>query len=617
MFICVALFLAFGQAAVAYGDWLQPATQGVQIVEKAPSTWKVVSAVSGEFTVESAQEYQTKPGQSFEINLRIQVDLTTKALPELVCYDASGKEIPIRSSLVTGPQFSTTEWQEYRRVFPTRPGTASVRARVRASGRGEIGLANLEFRPKRVDPYLTGALISQPHPKSRGGVMLESDQGIINTSLMTQEDRDGDGRWALVSIDLDNATRPQQKGVDWRTSFEDNPNEIFWSDGAVLKSDSVREDREPSFSQGLPFRMQVHPGPYDVFINDPGRAVAVSLDGKSWKRHEGGSEISLGRFGAESGTIEFWVDACYRDPVSAGPVYFDYVRLYPTSDAPSTDRLLAAALRRPDRLVRTSVEKRETSITVSGPQFAEGRNWPVRLGLPVPQGELASPEQVAVLNSEGTRIPSQNRSMATWPDGSVKWVHLDFRHDFSKNREGRYTAAYGNQVRSMPSSAAVRIQPTADGLELDTGAIRFLVSKRHFGILENVRLATGKLMQKSPIAVEIAEVGGKIWRALELPVERIEVEQSGPMHAVIRVETKLAESGKPSVGFYHRVRIHAYAGSPLVQMDYFVANTDSRPAENVGGSMASKVPVKSIALRVQPAEPITGAVHEAGRAGSS
>ena len=606
---------AVAQSA-ATSTWLPPAVGGVQISEAGTDGSRVTSSVVGEFTFESAQRYEAKLGDSFEINVRLKVDLTTKALPELVCYDASGKEIPVSSSLVTGPQFSTTEWQEYQRVFPTRPGTASVRARVRASGRGEIGLANLEFRPRRVDAYLTGALISQPHPKSRGGVMLESDQGIINTSLMTQEDRDGDGKWTLVSIDLDNATRPQQKGVDWRTSFEDNPNEIFWSDGAVLKSDSVREDREPSLSRSLHFRMKVHPGPYNVFMNDPGRAVAISLDGKSWKRHQGGSEISLGTFGAESGTIEFWVDACYRDPVSTGPVYFDYVRIYPTPDAPSVDRLLAAALRRPDKLVRTAAENRETGITVSGPQFVEGRNWPVRLGLPVPQGELSSAEQVAVLNSEGTRIPSQNRSMATWPDGSIKWVHLDFMHDFSKTKEGHYTAAYGNQVRSMPSSAAVRIQPTADGLEVDTGAIRFLVSKRHFGVLENVRLASGKVLQKQPIVSEIVEVGGKTWHGLELPIERIQVEQSGPLHAVILLETKLAESGKPSTGFYHRARIHAYAGSQLIEIDYFVANIDSRHADDVGGSMASKVVVKSIALRIQPAEGITAALHEGGLGGS-
>ena len=154
----------------------------------------------------------------------------------------------------------------------------------------------------------------------------------------------------------------------------------------------------------------------------------------------------------------------------------------------------------------------------------------------------------------------------------------------------RYSVAYGNHVHCLPSPlAAVRIQSTDAGLEVDTGAIRFLVSKSRFGILEAVRQSSGEMLQSGPIAAEIVEAGGRTWRAAELPVEKIEVEQSGPLHAVIRAETRLAPSGKPAAGFYHRVRIHAYAGSSLVQLDYFVANTDSRAAGDVGGSMASKV----------------------------
>jgi hypothetical protein len=35
-----------------------------------------------------------------------------------------------------------------------------------------------------------------------------------------------------------------------------------------------------------------------------------------------------------------------------------------------------------------------------------------------------------------------------------------------------------------------------------------------------------------------------------------------------------------------------------VEIDYFVANTDSRPAKNVGGSMVSKVVIKSFTVHV-------------------
>jgi hypothetical protein len=599
---------AIAAEPAAGGVWLPPSRPEVQISDAGPGAWKIRSGQPGDFTLESARRYAAAPGESFEIRVRIKVDLATWARPDLVCYDAAGREIEASRAIKSAPSSTTTDWQSFRLVFPVLPGAASVGARIRASGRGEIVVADLEVERTKIDPYQTGALVSQPHPRTRTGVVIESNLNIVNTELLSDQDRDGDGRWAVISIDLDRLTRRESKGVDWRTNFEDNPNEIFWSDGAVLKSDTVWQDRRPDVKRALHFRTRLHQGPYRALMSDPGRSVAVSLDGKTWRRCEGGGEIELGVFAAGDGLVEFWVDACYRDPVSAGPVYFDYVRFLPTLGTPSVERLYQAARQKPRRLERGSREEKTVEIGVRAPRFALGDHWPVRCGLPVPQGELADAQHAAVVNAEGVPVTSQNRVMATWPDGSVKWLFLDFLHDFSGNGEGRYRVAYGNRVHAAPPPAAVQLRPTAQGLEVDTGAIRFLVPKKRFGILEAVRRSGGGMLQEQPIAAEIVETGGRIWRALDLPVEKIEVEQPGPLHAVIRSETRLARSGRPAEGFYHRVRIHAYAGSPLVQIDYFVANTDSRPAKDVGGSMASKVAVKSIALKLRPARPITAAV---------
>ena len=225
--------------------------------------------------------------------------------------------------------------------------------------------------------------------------------------------------------------------------------------------------------------------------------------------------------------------------------------------------------------------------------MTRGANWPVRAGLPIPQGELADPQRATVTDTAGRQLPSQNRALATWPDGSVKWLYLDFTHDFSKTPKETYVVEYGNSVRALPAPSSVKIESTPTGLRVDTGALRFFVSKQRFGLIE----------QAEPVAVEITESAGRIWRALDLPVETLRVEQAGPMHAVILAETKLPASGKPAEGFYHRARIHAFANSPLVQVDYFVANTDSRP----------QVAVKTIALKLKsPAQVGVEASEEQG-----
>ena len=117
------------------------------------------------------------------------------------------------------------------KCFSVQPGSATVRARVRAAARAKSSWPIFSF--SRNPSILTkqGALVTQLHASLRNGVVLESNFGIVNTSAVSKEDRDGDGKWALVSVDLDKLTEPSKKGVDWRSNFEGNPNEILWSGG--------------------------------------------------------------------------------------------------------------------------------------------------------------------------------------------------------------------------------------------------------------------------------------------------------------------------------------------------------------------------------------------------
>ncbi len=362
----IALFLLLAQPGS--GQTYRVQAEGVSLRTQINEA-VVTSAIDSDFDLLSEQQLPARPGDVFEISVRIMVDLHTRALPELACFDAAGREIPGRSALDAGPSTTTTAWQDLHRMFPVMPGTAGVRARIRASGKGEIRLASLIFRPAQVDTYKTGALVTQIYPRNRAGLVLESNLGIVNLEQVSRDDRDGDGKWALILVDLDQLSKMEEKGVDWRTKFEYKPNEIYWSDGAVLKSDTIREDRAPDFNRSLHFRMKVHAGPYRAIMNDPGRAVAVSVDGQTWKRYEGGEEAELGTLPVKNGTLELWVDACYRDPVSVGPVYFDYVRLFAKDDKASDDRLFKAAYHIPAPLARGSVDEKKVPVKVADGAF--------------------------------------------------------------------------------------------------------------------------------------------------------------------------------------------------------------------------------------------------------
>jgi hypothetical protein len=613
----IVLMCTLPGRALGVESWLAPTNPRVRLIAGPEGSWQVTSLEGDEFTLDSAQRFDARTGDTFAVSVRIRVGIDTKALPELVSYDERGVEIAGRPALANAPDNFSTNWQHYHRVFAAAPGAASVRARIRGSGRAAIELAQLESHPVQVNSYETGMLVDPTYASLRKGVVLESNFGILNEDRVSTADRDGDGRWALIVVDLDRLTEPPRRGEDWRSRFEYNPGAIFWSDGAVLKSDTVPEDSPPDRSRALHYRARVRPGPYRVRVSDPGRAVSLSLDGANWMRHEGGREIDLGVRDLKEGVVEFRLDACHRDHVSVGPVYFDYVRLSPAPDPAFVETLVRRARQEPVSPLRGSVDEKAVAITVRSPRYAEAASWPVRCGLPIPRGELADPARVAVENAAGERTVCQARTQAMWPDGSVKWLALDFRHPFADQSEGGYRVVYGNSVRPLAGPERVRIEPTADGLEVDTGAIRFRVPRLRFGMVEDVRLPGGEPVQSAPIAAEIVESGGRRWRALEQPVERLEVEQAGPLHAVILAATALPSSGRPSSGFAHRARIHAYAGSPLVQVDYFIANTDSRPARGVEGSMASKVAVRSLSLMIRPDRPVARVLTELGPEGAA
>jgi len=117
-------------------------------------------------------------------------------------------------------------------------------------GTGEIVLASLVFG--RASRTYKRALVSQIYPRNRAGLVLESNLGLVNTDEVSRDDRD-----ATASGADSGRPRPafqnEEKGVDWRTKFEYKPNEIYWSDGAVLKSDTVREDRAPDSRERCTF----------------------------------------------------------------------------------------------------------------------------------------------------------------------------------------------------------------------------------------------------------------------------------------------------------------------------------------------------------------------------
>ena len=177
---------------LAAGDtWLPPSRADVRVTNAPADGWKINSNARGEFTLDSAQRYPAAVGDSFEIRVRIQVDLTTQAAAGVGLLRRGGPRDP--GPFLAGDGADNDDHRlavvPPRATGPPRHGHGF--ARIGGGGRGQIGVADLEFRPKKIDPYETGALITQTHPKLRSGVVLESNLGIVNS----ESRQHGGPRW--------------------------------------------------------------------------------------------------------------------------------------------------------------------------------------------------------------------------------------------------------------------------------------------------------------------------------------------------------------------------------------------------------------------------------------
>jgi hypothetical protein len=200
---------------------------------------------------------------------------------------------------------------------------------------------------------------------------------------------------------------------------------------------------------------------------------------------------------------------------------------------------------------------------------------PITMGLPFPVGALHSPDHVRLVDVGGREVPSQVTEVTTWEpaDSSVKWIWVFFFAD----RGGSYVVEYGPDVRRSRISGdrieIVNNQRERGGIEVDTGALRFTVSRDGSGFVDQVfRRAGGAGRQlvaegtagRGSIMDLMDDAGSYRSRAV---VDQTFIERgTGLLHAVIRIEGEYRydDGGKSAAPF--TTRIHAYAGKPYLRV---------------------------------------------------
>src|SRR5438034_3886878 len=85
----------------------------------------------------------------------------------------------------------------------------------------------------------------------------------------------------------------------------------------------------------------------------------------------------------------------------------------------------------------------EMAVTVAEPARVRRSGWPVTSGVPLARGALRDPQAAALFSAEDREVPLQTEALLRWPDGSVRWLLLDFPIDLKAGEKKHFTLRYG------------------------------------------------------------------------------------------------------------------------------------------------------------------------------
>jgi len=188
--------------------------------------------------------------------------------------------------------------------------------------------------------------------------------------------------------------------------------------------------------------------------------------------------------------------------------------------------------------------------------------WPASASVPLPRGRVQSPDKLWLAAPGGRAAPLQARALERWPDGSVRWLLLDFLADVPPGKLATYTLREG-AATAPASGARVRLAAGRDGARvLDSGALRVTVPAGGEALLAD--LAAGAVRLSGTVPLPALAVDGAPGGAPSH--EGVTVETEGP------VRTELLVTGRYPAGIAYEVRIAAFAGEPFLRLQHTITN---------------------------------------------
>ena len=193
----------------------------------------------------------------------------------------------------------------------------------------------------------------------------------------------------------------------------------------------------------------------------------------------------------------------------------------------------------------------------------------IRVSVPFASGELPPGTPVSLVDPASQRTPTQQRILKRWPDGSVKWLLIDCAVTVPAGSETICRIIPATDLPSAPSSV-LQVTPGVNTWQVDTGAGGFEIDARAFRPFAMVRRKGGGVICTGDSSC-LFSVDGTA--GITPIVDDMNLEDDGPLRAVIRMSGRIVAPGKDELRFY--TRLHFFAGSMAVRIEFTIHNPRS------------------------------------------
>lgn len=229
------------------------------------------------------------------------------------------------------------------------------------------------------------------------------------------------------------------------------------------------------------------------------------------------------------------------------------------------------------------------------------RREPITMGVPLPRGLTASPADFRLETARGA-IGVQVRPLDRWPDGSLRWVLLDFPAGSGGTEAIDHTLVVGPHD-GVSGDAALRVATVAGQINVTTGAATFAFAIGGAFPFSSVDVGGAAPFDAGTSGFRVGLPG----RRVDFRVAAVTVHETGPFRAEIEVvgARSPTSAGEPLAV---SARVELFAGSATARVSLTVQNP--RRARHPGGYWelgdAGSVLLESAALVFDLTAPIRG-----------